>query len=145
MNFEQPELRADPEAAWYVKEETVQVSFATAAGTVGSREGPNHYRRGDALVTGSTGDRWSVSRARFDARYQPASPLPHGTDGPYRNRPLPVLARRIAVDFTVRREAGGDPLQGHAGDWLLQYAPGDWGVVAAAKFRRVYRPYQAVT
>lgn len=143
MNFEQPDLRADPEAACYVKDETVQVTFARVAGAIDSREGPNHYQRGDALVTGSNGDRWSVSRARFDARYTPTAPWVHGADGAYRNKPLPVLARRIAEDFTVRRETGGDPLQGHAGDWLLQYAPGDWGVVAAAKFQRVYRPLES--
>jgi hypothetical protein len=35
--------------------------------------------------------------------------------------------------------AGGDWLQGQAGDWLLQYAPGDHGVAAKSRFARVYR------
>jgi len=139
LNFDGIDLRADPLAAWWVKSEMVEVAFARAAGVVASREGGNHYRPGDALVTGSNGDRWSVSRDRFDARYEPAGSWMHGSDGSYRNTPLPVLARQIGEDFTVRRAIGGDLLQGRAGDWLLQYAPGDWGVVEKEKFSRVYR------
>jgi hypothetical protein len=41
--------------------------------------------------------------------------------------------------FSVARSAGGDVLRGAAGDWLVQYAPGDYGVVARARFDRVYR------
>jgi PGDYG protein len=138
-HFDGLDLRGDPLAVWYVKTESVDVEFAGGAGVIASREGGNHYRAGDALVTGSNGDRWSVSRARFDARYEPAGNQMHGCDGTYRNKPLPVLARQIGEDFTVRRAVGGDLLQGRAGDWLLQYAPGDWGVVQNEKFSRVYR------
>jgi hypothetical protein len=28
---------------------------------------------------------------------------------------------------------------GAAGDWLMQYAPGDFGIVAGARFSSVYR------
>jgi hypothetical protein len=143
MDFEAVDLRQDPNASRYVKDETVQVVLARSAGTIASREGVNHYRRGDALIVGSSGDRWSVARDRFDARYLAVPPLRHGADGAYRSRPVPVLARRIAEPFTVRRCPAGDLLQGGAGDWLLQYAPGDWGIVDAAKFRRLYRPFDA--
>lgn len=34
---------------------------------------------------------------------------------------------------------GGDVLCGEAGDWLMQYAPGDHGIVAQDRFERVYR------
>ena len=90
-------------------------------------------------MTGSTGDRWSVSRDRFDARYLPEG-MAMGKPGPYRNRPASVLARQMDQAFSVARSAGGDVLAGHAGDWLLQYAPGDFGVVDRARFERVYRP-----
>jgi hypothetical protein len=138
-DFEIIDLRADPAAHTYVKQETVQVQFASAPGSLVSREGLNHYRAGDALVTGSGGERWSVSRDRFEHRYRPLPPLSYGEDGAYRSAPLPVLARQIAEDFTVRRSAAGDLLRGRAQDWLLQYAPGDWGIVEDAKFRRLYR------
>jgi hypothetical protein len=139
MHFESIDLRQDGAAAAYIKHESVQVVFATADGSLASREGLNRYRAGDALVTGSGGDRWSVSRDRFERRYRPLPPLQHGDDGAYRSAPLPVLARQMAEDFTVRRSATGDLLRGSAHDWLLQYAPGDWGIVEDAKFRRLYR------
>jgi len=37
------------------------------------------------------------------------------------------------------RSAAGDILTGDAGDWVMQYAPGDYGVVKAARFAKVYR------
>ncbi len=134
------DLRQDPEAALYVKDETVQVRFADTAGEVMSPEGPNRYTVGDALVTGSTGNRWCVSRARFAARYEPVPPLAFGEDGAYRNRPLPVLARPMHEPFAIARSAGGDLLRGEAGDWLMQYAPGDYGITEGERFRQVYRP-----
>jgi hypothetical protein len=44
----------------------------------------------------------------------------------------------MTAAFTVERSAGGDLLRGDAGDWLVQYAPGDHGIVAAARFDSVY-------
>jgi hypothetical protein len=134
------DLASDDAAVQFVKDEVVQVSFAAAPGELASREGPNRYQAGDALITGSTGDCWSVSRARFDAKYQPLPPLPAGADGAYRSRPVPVLARQMTEAFSLQRSSGGDVLHGLAQDWLLQYAPGDFGIIEDARFRRVYRP-----
>lgn len=134
------DLAGDPDAAWFAKDEIVTVAFALADGELASHEGPNHYSVGDALITGSTGDRWSVSRTRFDARYLPVAPLRAGEDGSYRSRPIPVRAKQMAASFAIARSAGGDLLHGAAQDWLLQYAPGDFGIVEEARFRKVYRP-----
>jgi len=134
------DLETDTRAARFVKDEVVTVRFATAAGAVASREGANSYAVGDALITGSTGDHWSVSRDRFDTKYLPVPPLVHGQDGAYRNRPNAVLAKQIFAAFAVARSVGGDLIRGEAGDWLMQYAPGDYGIVANAKFRKVYKP-----
>jgi hypothetical protein len=139
MALELPELTADAAACWAVKDEVVTVAFAGAPGALESAVGLNLYAAGDALVTGSTGDRWCVSRDRFDAKYEPEAPNVHGQPGLYRNRPVAVLARRMSVSFTVQRSAGGDVLHGEAGDWLVQYAPGDNGIVAEQRFARVYR------
>ncbi|WP_454762638.1 PGDYG domain-containing protein [Cupriavidus campinensis] len=127
------DLRTDPGAAHYIKEEVVQVVFAGAAGELASREGPNRYGPGDAIVTGATGDRWVVSRSRFDARYVALG------GGAYRNQPVPVLAKEMDAPFAIARSAGGDVLTGKAGDWLMQYAPGDYGITERARFLAVYR------
>jgi uncharacterized protein (DUF2237 family) len=139
LRLENPDLTKDITARWVVKEEIVTVEFATAAGELQSAVGRNRYAAGDALLTGSTGDRWCVSRDRFDAKYQAEAPALPAAAGQYRNRPVPVLAKRMVAPFTVERSAGGDLLRGEAGDWLVQYAPGDHGIVAAARFARVYR------
>ena len=134
------DLAGDASAARYIKQEIVDVRFATVGGELISREGPNRYAVGDALITGSTGDRWSVSRERFDAKYQPLEPQRQGEDGRYQARPVAVLARQMNEAFCLERSAGGDLLRGVAQDGLLQYAPGDYGIVENARFQAVYRP-----
>lgn len=132
------DLRNDPQARHYQKQEVVTVSFATHPGALQSREGLNRYAVGDALITGSTGDHWSVSRARFDAKYAAMPGTQCGQDGQYRNLPVAVLAVQQNHGFSVERCAGGDVIHGQRGDWLMQYAPGDHGIVEDAKFQRVY-------
>jgi|GEM_PF-258563 len=134
------DLRTDPRARQYVKQEVVDVRFAATAGSIQSREGANRYAAGDALITGSTGDHWSVSRDRFDAKYLPMPGVVHGQDGQYQNKLMPVLAMQQTQAFAVERSQGGDIIHGHAGDWLMQYAPGDHGIVENSKFQKVYRP-----
>ncbi|WP_153100263.1 PGDYG domain-containing protein [Paraburkholderia hayleyella] len=134
------DLRTDPHAQQVIKNETVTVEFATDPGVLMSLEGPNRYACGDALITSANGERWVVARARFEAKYLPLeTTLRPGMPGAYRNRPAIVLARQMHEAFTLARAAGSDVLQGVAGDWVMQYAPGDYGVVQAARFDRVYQ------
>lgn len=133
------DLRADTAAHWVVKDEVVAVEFAPADGVLQSAVGANRYVAGDALLTGSTGDRWCVSRDRFDAKYGPEPGVQAGRAGLYRNLPQRIRGKQIAVAFSIARSTGGDVLRGAAGDWLLEYAPGDYGVVARARFEAVYR------
>src|SRR6266702_2280747 len=139
LKLNNPDLAADPAARPAVKDETVSVEFAVRADALVSAVGVNRYLPGDALITGSTGDRWCVSRDRFDAKYDPLPGTVRGGPGSYRNRPVTVLAKRMGTPFSVARAAGGDVLRGDAGDWLVQYAPGDYGIVERTRFERVYR------
>jgi PGDYG protein len=136
--IEHLDLATDPAAQRVVKDETVIVEFAASAGELMSLEGPNRYAPGDALITGTTGERWVVSRGRFDAKYVPLISAAQGAAGAYRNRPVVVLAKRMTAAFSIARTASGDVLHGEAGDWVMQYAPGDYGVVKAARFAKVY-------
>jgi hypothetical protein len=133
------DLRTSERALLYEKHEIVEVEFAVSDGYIQSREGKNRYTAGDALITGSNGDRWSVTRSRFDAKYSAIAPTRAGEAGRYANIPVPVLAQPMPRDFSIERQSGGDVIHGIAGDWLLQYAPGDHGIVQAAKFSKVYR------
>lgn len=133
------DLASDPTAHHFIKTEVVQVVFASEPGELASLEGPNKYQIGDAIITGSTGDRWSVDRHRFDAKYQAVAPTQEGQDGDYTARPVPVLAKQIKEPFTAARSAGRDILKGEAGDWLMQYGPGDFGVCGQQRFAKVYQ------
>ncbi|KND56889.1 hypothetical protein BSCH_02466c [Candidatus Paraburkholderia schumanniana] len=139
LPLSQLDLATDPDARRVVKNEAVTVEFAAAAGELMSLEGPNRYARGDAIVTGSGGERWVVSRERFDAKYLPEGGIAHGDAGTYRNRPSVVLAKEMREPFCIARAAAGDVLTGEAGNWVMQYAPGDYGVVKAVRFAKVYR------
>jgi hypothetical protein len=139
LSLKSPDLTTDPAARRAIKDETVAVEFAIQRGELISAVGVNTYAPGDALITGSTGDRWCVSRDRFDLKYEPEPPTVHGNAGTYRNRPVTVLAKQMHERFSVDRMAGGDCLQGESGDWLIQYAPGDHGIVERTRFERVYR------
>jgi hypothetical protein len=133
------DLTTDSRARHYQKHEIVDVVFATSDGQLESLEGPNRYNSGDALITAATGERWVVSQDRFAPKYRPVAGGAFGTSGPYENIPTAIWAMRLDEPFTIARSAGGDVLTGEAGDWLLQYAPGDYGVVRRDRFARVYR------
>lgn len=116
----------------------LRVTFADADGTLDTREGPVAYRRGDALLTGTAGERWPVPRERFDATYEPVAPLRAGKPGAYRKRPAVVWAKRMRDAFAVQLSDERGTLRGEAGDWLVQYAPGDLSVVDDDVFERSY-------
>lgn len=133
------DLQHDAEAKAYVKTETVEVKFATDTGVLTRRVGPNHFVAGDAIVNATDGEIWVVSRQRFDEKYLPVLPTVVGQAGHYEAKKVTVLAKQMSVAFTIRRQAGGDMLAGEPGDWLIEYAPGDFGVVLNQRFQRIYK------
>jgi len=68
------DLTNDPAAARYVKNEEVDVTFARSDGELISREGPNRYQAGDALITGSTGDRRECKAVAATIRWRARPP-----------------------------------------------------------------------
>lgn len=104
----------------------------TAAGDPGVRFAP-----GDAIVTGTRGEQWPIPRARFEATYLPSGEGgAFGTDGLFHQTGHPVLVRRMDEAFGVSVAWG--ELAGGPGDWLVQYAPGDFGIVSADIFADTY-------
>jgi hypothetical protein len=132
-------LEQDIAAARYCKVEIVNVDFATDAGVLVSRVGPNNYVAGDAIINAADGETWVVSRRRFDEKYLAIPPTLAGQAGRYEAKKMIALAKQMTDAFSIAREAGGDVLTGSAGDWLIQYAPGDFGVVLNPRFQRIYQ------
>jgi hypothetical protein len=107
--------------------------------TVQTREGKVHAHAGDAILTGSKGERWRVSRAKFTDKYQPVAPTRAGQDGRYAALPIQVAAVRMAEPFEVILADAVSVLTGNPGDWLVDYGDGSLGVIAAEIFTATYR------
>jgi hypothetical protein len=116
----------------------VQVEFAGKKGTLSTQEGPVTYSTGDALLTGTEGERWPVPRGTFDISYAPVAPNRAGKPGPYRKRPHVVWAKPMTDTFDVTLDGDRGTLRGEPGDWLVQYAPSDLSVVSARVFAHTY-------
>jgi hypothetical protein len=139
MKTERPDLRADPAAIAVIKKPLpVSVHFAERPGICETLEGPVQYRDGDAILTGMEGEQWPVRRETFDASYQPVPPTVSGENGEYVKRPVTVLARKLERSLAVAVGWQDDPIVGHAGDWVLQYGPDDYGIVSASIFEKTY-------
>lgn len=116
----------------------VQVQFAPGACTVQTQEGTVHARPGDAIVTGTSGERWRVSRAHFAEKYQAVPPTLDGEAGRYISLPNPILAVPMSERFAVLLADGVSRLQGQPGDWLVDYGDGSLGIVSKEIFASTY-------
>ncbi len=118
---------------------TVQVEFATRPGRLATLEGSVAYRTGDALLTGQLGERWPIRRDKFLKTYEAVEPGPAGA---FRKRPLDVHVLLMSHPFAVATGPEQDTITGQPGDWLVQYAQDDYGIVAAAIFAESYELLQ---
>jgi hypothetical protein len=116
----------------------VHVRFTSVACTVKTREGLVHARPGDAIVTGTAGEQWRVSRARFAEKYHPVPPTIAGQDGLYASLPNRIMAVQMSDAFDVLLADGVSRLSGQPDDWLVDYGDGSLGIVADAIFAATY-------
>jgi PGDYG protein len=119
-------------------EREVQVRFAPEACTVQTPEGLVHARAGDAIITGTAGEKWRVSRAHFANKYRPKPPLLAGEAGPYLSLRYRIRALQMQQPFEVVLADGESHLVGRAGDWLVDYGDGSLGIVTQAIFATTY-------
>lgn len=119
---------------------TVEVHFANTAGSLDTLEGTVAYAAGDAILTGTTGERWPVSRARFEESYAPALVTADLGAGRYVKRPRDVWAWRAERALDVALPQGTGTLRAEVGDVVVQYAPGDYAVVQPEIFAETYLP-----
>lgn len=116
----------------------VDVRFADAECIVQTTEGMVHAKAGDAILTGSGGEHWRVSRGHFSKKYVPVPPTVAGDGGPYRALPYRILALCMGDPFEVILSDGISRLSGRRGDWLVDYGDGSLGIVAPPIFAGTY-------
>lgn len=117
----------------------VLVEFAPNDIAIQTLEGSVQCKQGDAILTGVNGERWPVPGLRFLASYVSIPPTQQGLNGTYLKRPARIWAKKMDQSFMVKVGFAKDLIKGLAGDWLLQYADGSEGVVAAEIFEKTYR------
>ncbi|TIC80284.1 PGDYG domain-containing protein [Crenobacter intestini] len=119
----------------------VAVEFAKTHGQIQTMEGIVAYQKGDALLTGSKGERWPIVRQRFEETYIPVdASMAMGMPGLYLKKPLTVEA--VQADRTVQIELseGRGVLHARPGDWIISTESGDCWVVAEDIFADSYCP-----
>ena len=133
------DLEQHPDAIRVIKRpEPVEVEFARQDGVLETLEGFVRYKAGDALVTGPSGERWPIQAERFAKSYLPVEDSTADATHRFVKRAQVVLALRMSAPFGIRTPGASDPLTGKSGDWLVQYGPGEHGVVDAEIFARTY-------
>lgn len=116
----------------------VQVGFSDTAGEVRTLEGVASYGAGSAIVTGGRGEQWPIERAAFEDKYRPGDGIRMGEDGEYFPLPRSVTAIQLPAPASFALSNNRGMLSGRAGDWLVQHADGDIGVVARDVFETSY-------
>ena len=119
-------------------ERVVQVRFTPVACTIQTDEGVVHARPGDAILTGTAGEHWRVSRAHFGEKYRPVPPTRDGEDGDYLSIARRILAVQMAHRFQVQLADGASLLHGKDGDWRVDYGDGSLGIVSQPIFGTTY-------
>jgi hypothetical protein len=120
------------------REQVIHARFAPQACTVHTQEGLVHAKPGDAILTGTAGETWRVSQSHFRLKYRPVPPVEDGEAGAYQSLPNRILALQMQEPFEVILADGVSHLNGHAGDWLVDYGDGSLGIVTQAIFATTY-------
>ncbi len=119
-------------------EREIDVRFTPIACTVQTSEGLVHAGPGDAIITGTAGEHWRVSRARFADKYRPVPPTVAGEAGRYVSLPNRIMAVRMTEAFEVLLADGLSRLSGRGGEWLVDYGDGSLGIVSQPIFATTY-------
>jgi len=132
-------ISSDPRRVFARKRvQEVDVRFTPVECTVKTNEGMVYARPGDAILTGTAGEHWRVSRAHFAEKYRPVPPTVSGADGRYVCLPIRILGVRMSEAFEVLLADGVSRLTGRPGDWLVDYGDGSLGIVSPAIFATTY-------
>jgi len=133
INGNEIELTSDP-SAQQVQKKAIPLEFRVAEQpeTVQTLEGSVEAPAGAYIMTGTKGENWPIPADKFEETYDIID------DQHAAKKPIPVPGKQMQEDFFVTVSWSPDKLKGKPGDWLVQYGPGDYGVVEAAIFDETY-------
>ena len=137
VNGNEIDLNADP-SAQKVQKKAIPLQFRVTdrPETIETLEGSVEAPTGAYIMTGTKGENWPIPGDKFDATYDIIDAW--GDGGKASKKAIPVPAKQMQEDFFVTVSWSPDKLKGKPGDWLVQYGPGDYGVVEAAIFDETY-------
>ncbi len=131
---ENPDLSQDAKAFKTAKKPIpLNFRYAKDDEVIQTKEGPVKANAGDAIMTGTKGENWPIPVKKFKQTYDILEP------GKAAKKNIPVFAKEMQEPFQVKVSWSADLLQGEAGDFLVQYGPGDYGVVGAEIFKETYK------
>jgi hypothetical protein len=116
----------------YKKPVVLSFEYASEDTTIETKEGPVKCAKGDAVLTGTKGERWPIQRQKFESTYDVVG------EGQCAKKKIEVLAVQMDEPFTVNVSWSQDPLVGKPQDWLVQYGKGDFGIVSKEIFAETY-------
>ena len=129
-----PNLAVDPDALETAKKPIpLEYRVAEVDETIQTKEGPVNAVAGDAIMTGTEGENWPIPAEKFAETYDVLEP------GLAAKKNISVFAKEMTEPFQVKVSWSENLLQGEAGDYLVQYGTGDYGVVGAEIYRKTYR------
>tara|TARA_B100000214_G_scaffold332240_1_gene273639 strand:+ start:913 stop:1362 length:450 start_codon:yes stop_codon:yes gene_type:complete len=111
----------------------LQFRYAKGDGWIKTKEGEVRMKAGDAIMTGTEGENWPIPAEKFAQTYDDLG------DGTAAKKNIPVFAKEMDQPFQVKVSWSNDLLQGEPGDYLVQYGPGDYGVVGREIFAKTYK------
>jgi len=130
---ENPDMSEDPDAFKTAKKPIpLNFRFAEEEETIETKEGPVVAPPGAAIMTGTEGEQWPIPIESFEQTYDVL-------EGVAAKKDIPVFAKEMIEPFQVKVSWSDDLLQGEAGDYLVQYGPGDYGVVGRKIFGDTYK------
>ena len=91
-------------------------------------------------MTGQAGEHWPISRANFEATYEPCESLQMGFEGMYVKKFMPVCARQVEVATSIELLERLGTLAAKVGDWVVTDPDGKQWVVADLIFQETYVP-----
>jgi len=127
-------MKLDKNNAITVMKKPIPIKYVVAAlnGKMKTNEGDASYKKGDYIVTGVEDESWPISKKKFESTYK----IINKTAAV--KKPVSVLAKQMNKGFSVVTPSG-NKLSGKAGDYIIQYAKNDQGVVSKSIFEKSYK------